>query len=103
MKITIISIRTRPPHMGTTQFARDQHSRQGAEIEVMVKYGIYSITEPIHGTIATGDKETSTRESRRSNRELEGLKISTPRPRHLTPAQKTGEKPHRGETPATII
>jgi hypothetical protein len=46
------------------------------EIELKAKYGIYSTTNPIHRTIATGDKEdTFTTESRKVNRGLEDLKI----------------------------
>jgi hypothetical protein len=71
------------------------------EIEVKAKYDIYSITDPIHRTIATGDKEgTFTTESRKANQGLGDLKISTPKPRHLNPARKTGGKPCQGEMPA---
>jgi hypothetical protein len=100
MKIIAINIRTRLPYMGITQIARGQKSKLGTEREAKTKYSMYSITDPFRGTVATGYKESFTTESKKENRGLEDLKLSNPRPRHLTPARKIGGKYHRGETSA---
>jgi hypothetical protein len=84
MKIIVISIRTRPPYMVITQMSQGQHNRQVTKIEVKAKCGIYNITYSTHGTIDTGEKEeTFTTAGKRT----EDWRISTPRPRHLTPAR----------------